>query len=264
MDVITPYHIEQFRAYVQTKKIGDTKRTVGRSSSNRYLALIRTMFNRARDWEMFHGQNPVSRVKFYRETGKAHPLSPAEAVAVVKAAAKVAADPRSPAQAAVADLITLMLNTGLRRSEALGLRWRDYTGAEITIVGKQDRRRTVPLNAAARATIERQPREGIYIFSIPNRLQPDNLRRTVKRIRKLSGVEHFHLHLCRHYAMTAMLAAGVDIQTCAEILGHSRLSTSLLYAHTTPERRMRAVDAITVGPDDGHRPSDVKTEVAEK
>lgn len=257
LDSVNSYHIEQLRARIMTRKIGDTARTVGRSSANRYLAMIRTMYNRARDWGMYSGENPVSRVKLYRETGRARPLASAEVMAVLEAAERITADPRSPAQAAIVDLVILMLNTGLRRSEALNLRWRDYRGAELDIIGKQDRRRTVPLNAAARAVIERQRREDIFVFPIPNRHQPDNLRRTVKRIRKLSGVEHFHLHLCRHYAMTAMLAAGVDIQTAAEVLGHSRITTSLIYAHTSPERRRRAVEAIEVGTIPCHSPSDV-------
>ena len=110
--------------------------------------------------------------------------------------------------------------------------------------------------AYIQAVIERQPRISPFIFDMPNRHQPDNLRRTVRRIKKLSGVEYFHLHLCRHYAMTARLAAGVDIQTGTEVLGHSRLSTSLLYAHTSPERKLRAVEAISIDTQDGHRPVD--------
>lgn len=267
LDAITPHHLEQFRAWVMTKQIGHTTKVVGRSSANRYLALVRTMYNRARDWGVYEGPNPVSRVKFYRETGKAQPLSPADVRAILAAARTIAADPLSPAQAAVADLIEFLLNTGLRRSEALCLRWRDYTGTAISVVGKQDRRRTVPLNMAAQAIVERQPRDGAFVFPIPNRHQPDNLRRTVKHIRKLSGVSHFHLHLCRHYATTAMLGAGVDIQTAAEILGHTRMSTSLLYAHSSPERKTRAVEAIAAAlpdTDAGHRPVDAHGEVADK
>jgi hypothetical protein len=41
-----------------------------------------------------------------------------------------------------------------------------------------------------------------------------------------------------------------------EVLGHSRLSTSLLYAHTSPERKLRAVEAISIDTQDGHRPVD--------
>ena len=268
LEGITTYAVEQFRASVRARdrrvKVKEKEHEAAKSTVNRYCALLRTMINRARDWGMFEGSNPVSKIKFYREPGKVRPLSPAEVGKVIGAARRISADPQSPAQALVADLIILMLNTGLRRSEALGVRWRDWRGANIEVVGKGERRRVVPLNAQARAVIERQPRVSPFIFDMPNRHQPDNLRRTVKRIRKLSGVEHFHLHLCRHYAMTAMLAAGVDIQTAAEVLGHSRLSTSLLYAHTSPERKMRAVETIEIGIDDRQRTVDVSAQVADK
>ena len=268
LEGITTYIVEQFRASVRARdrrvKVKEKEHEAAKSTVNRYCALLRTMINRAKDWGMFEGSNPVSKVKFYREPGKVRPLSPAEVGGVIKAARRISAEPQSPAQAVVADLIILMLNTGLRRSEALGVRWRDWRGADIEVVGKGERRRVVPLNSQARAVIERQPRVSPFIFDMPNRHQPDNLRRTVKRIRKLSGVEHFHLHLCRHYAMTAMLAAGVDIQTAAEVLGHSRLSTSLLYAHTSPERKMRAVESIVIDTEDGRSTVDVSAQVAEK
>jgi len=264
LEQISTHAVEQLRAWVMTKRIGHTTKTIGRSSANRYCAMLRTIFNKARDWGDYGGENPVSKVKFYREPQKTHPLSTAEVRSVLAAARTIQADPRSPIQRIAADLIVILLNTGLRRSEALGLRWRDYNGDEVVVIGKGERRRVVPINDEARAVIERQPRTGIYILPIPNRAQTDNLRRTVKRIRKVSGVAHFHLHLCRHYAMTAMLGAGVDIQTASEILGHSRFSTSLLYAHSTPERRRRAVEVISLDTPHGHRPADVEAQVAEK
>jgi hypothetical protein len=39
----------------------------GRYAANRTVALLRTMFNLARDWGYVSGDNPASRVKFYRE-----------------------------------------------------------------------------------------------------------------------------------------------------------------------------------------------------
>lgn len=249
MEDITPYIVEQFRADVcrHDRRQKDPSKTAKRSTANRYCALLRSMFNRAKDWGAFEGPNPLSKVKFYRESDKARPLTDEDVVAIMNAAREIAKTPESPAQARMPDILELYLNTGLRRAELLRLRWQDYHDSLINVLGKGERRRDVPLNAAAEAVIRRQPKTSAYIFDLPNRHQPDMFRRTVARIRKLSSVSHFHLHLCRHYAATKMLMAGIDIQTVAEILGQTRLSTTLLYVHSTPERRRDAVRAIQVG-----------------
>lgn len=221
------------------------------------------MFQKAADWGFYAGPNPVSKVKFFREAGKVRPLEQEESERVVAAARAIAAAPWSPLQRAIADLILFSLNTGLRRAEALLLRWRDVKDDALEIKGKREKTRLVPLNSPALAVLSRQPRKGEYVFDIPNRARIDVLRRTIVRIRKLSGVEHFHFHLCRHYFATRLLAAGVDIQTVADLLGHSRIMTSLLYSHSSPERMRAAVSVLEgPGPADtkhGHSPLDSKS-----
>lgn len=244
---ITPYLVEQFRADVCSQDRRSKKdKPAKRSTANRYCALLRTMINRARDWEIFNGPNPLSKVKFYRESEKARPLTEEDVSVVLKAAAQISEKPESPAQTVFADFLIFLFNTGLRLHEALRIRWQDFHDALVDVLGKGERRRSVPLNAEAIAAIGRQRKTSAFIFDIPNRDQYDLFRRTVAKIRKLSGVAHFHLHLTRHYFISGLLAAGVDIQTIAEIVGQTRLSTTLLYAHSTPERRRAAVRKIKV------------------
>lgn len=261
---ITPFHVEQLRVWIREHdrrakpKEGETPRTASKATANRYCALLRTFINRAIDWEIYAGTNPVSKVRFYKENGKVEPLTPADLAKVQAAARAVAADPYSQVQRVIADLIELSVNTGLRKSEALNLKWKDVTD-ELEVRGKRDKVRRVPLNAAARAAIERQPRiAGPFVFDVPNRGQVDVLRRTVVRIRELSKVRHFHFHLCRHFFMSELLARGVDLQTIADLMGHSRYMTSLIYAHSTPGRRRLAVETLA-GMDTkaGQSPADV-------
>jgi integrase len=248
---LTPYHIEQFRVWIRERdrrtkpKKEENPRPASKATANRYCALLRTFINRAIDWQIYMGPNPVSKVRFYKENGKVTPVSPEDLEKVRAAAREVAASPQSPIQRVIGDLIELSVNTGLRKSEALNLKWRDVSDTEIEIRGKREKIRRIPLNAAAHAVIDQQPKiGGPYIFDVPNRDQVDVLRRTIIRIRKLSKVQHFHFHLCRHYFMSSLLAAGVDLQTIADLMGHSRYMTSLIYAHSTPERRRRAVEVL--------------------
>jgi integrase len=255
LDAITPWHVEQFRAWVMDKSIGQTDRRVGRATANRYLALLRTMFNKAVDWGMFDGPNPISRVKFYREGKKVRPLTEAEIRAILDAADALAARKHAtPLQREAPAIFRLILNTGLRRSEALCLRWTDVGDDALTIRGKGGKVRSVPLNFQARAILAARAREGQFVFDVPGRTSPSLLRRITATISAKAGVP-FHVHLLRHAFASRLLASGVDIVTIGDLLGHSAAMTTLLYSHSNPGLMRRAVDTLS-----GHRQVDSSPE----
>jgi integrase len=69
------------------------------------------------------------------------------------------------------------------------------------------------------------------------------LRRTIGQIRKATGID-FHFHLLRHFFTTALLEKGVDFVTIGSLLGHSKITTSLIYSHTDRERKKRALELL--------------------
>jgi len=232
LDEITPYHIEQLKA--KLKKKGLSKATI-----NRYLQLLRGLFYKAIDWEVYNGPNPLKKSR------------------------EISQKPKSPLQKLFYDLVVFSLNTGLRKSEILNLKWKDIKEDEIIIEGKGNKLRSVPLNPRAKEIIAKQPNKNEYVFDIPNRHQKDLLRRTVNQIKKKTGIDfHFHLlrhyfnqikkktgidfhfHLLRHYFTTSLLEKGVDFVTIGSLLGHSKITTSLIYSHTDKERKKRAVDLL--------------------
>lgn len=218
---ITPYHVEQLKADLQVK--GRSPATI-----NRYLQILRGMFYRAIDWEMYHKPNPLKKVRFYREEPCRRLLTQDEVKRILEAAEAMAAKPRSPLQRVFPDMICLAVNTGLRKSEILNLRWADVRGDTITVKGKGEKTRTVPLNDEARRVIERQPRRTSRIFGDIGSDYTSVFRRTVEAIRKRSGVD-WHFHLLRHRFASTLLEFGVDIITVSELLGHSKAMTSLIY-----------------------------------
>ena len=159
------------------------------------------------------------------------------------AAREIAKKPGSQVQRIFAEIISFAINTGLRKSEILNLTWANVQDSEITVLGKGDKIRTVPLNAAARAIIDRQPKKDVYVFDVPNRRQQDLFRRTYAQITKRTKID-FHLHLLRHYFTTTLVEKGVDFITISAILGHSKLTTSLIYSHTDKEKMKRAVHML--------------------
>lgn len=60
LDDITPYHIEQLKAELKEGKL--SKATI-----NRYLQILRGLFYRAIDWEIYRKPNPLKKIRFYKE-----------------------------------------------------------------------------------------------------------------------------------------------------------------------------------------------------
>ena len=75
-------------------------------------------------------------------------------------------------------------------------------------------------------------------------IRPDGFRARFDRWRQVAGVT-CRFHDLRHFAAATMLAAGVDVRTVADILGHADVAVTLrMYAHTTPGGMADAADAI--------------------
>jgi len=236
LDDITPYHVEKLKTELKERKL--SKATI-----NRYLQILRGLFYRAIDWEIYKKPNPLKKIRFYKEEGAIQGLSGRDISRVLDAAKNISASPNSPLQKVFYDLCILALNTGMRKSEILDLEWKDIKGDEVEIIGKALKRRTIPLNSTARGIIESQPKKDEHVFDLSNRHQPDLFRRTIGQIRKKTGVD-FHFHKLRHFFASSLIEKGVDLITISELLGHSSKFTSLIYTHTNKERKKKAVSLL--------------------
>lgn len=205
--------------------------------------MLRGMFYRAIDWEIYAKPNPLKKVRFFRPQRTVQGLSRGEIAKVLRAAKKISETPLSPIQTCFYDIAILALNTGLRRSELLNLRWKDMKGDSLRIKGKGDKIREVPLNSKAKEAINRQQRRGEFVFDVPNRNNVTVLHNTTRKVSEMTGVD-FHIHLLRHAFTTSLVERGVDFVTIGAILGHSTVTMSLIYSHTDQEKMRRAVQSL--------------------
>jgi integrase len=175
-------------------------------------------------------------------------------------------------------LYALMLSVGLRRGEALGLRWDDFNDRTGVIqVRRQLQRETtglvlkdtktarsrrainlpLPMRQMLRAHRARQAKERLaladawidsgYIFttSIGTPIDPRNLLREFKSICANAGLGNWHVHELRHSAASIMLAMGVPLQVVCEVLGHASIRmTADVYGHILAPDRQAAADAM--------------------
>jgi len=237
---ITPYHIEQLKGWLKAQD----KPKLSKSTINRYLQIVRGMFYKAIDWEVYSGSNPVKKVRFYKESPQVHTLTPDQLEKVLQASREITQDPQSPIQKVWLDIVLLALNTGMRKSEILNLKWKDIKNEEVIVSGKGDKTRTIPLNDTALQILEGYPEKDRFVFDLDNRNDRWVIRRTVDQVRKRTGIP-FRFHQLRHRFATSLVEKGCDFVTISELLGHSKLTTSLIYSHTDKDRKRQAVESLS-------------------
>ncbi len=181
----------------------------------------------------------------------------------------------------VGALFSVALALGLRKGEALGLRWQDVdleagtlviSGALQRIGGKLERtqtknessRRMLRLPAVAVKVLRdhrvRQMEERllagekwrdsglVFTTTFGTPLDPRNVLRQFARVLKAAGIAYLRFHDLRHSCATLLLAQGVPARVVQDILGHSAIYVTMdIYSHVMPSMRedaARAMDSI--------------------
>ncbi|MDE0386812.1 MAG: tyrosine-type recombinase/integrase [Defluviicoccus sp.] len=133
-----------------------------------------------------------------------------------------------------ADIVRLLLLTGCRCGEIVGLRWSEVQPDALVLADSKTGPRRVPLNSQARRILDRQPR-GDSAFVFPSPLDPSRPRggelSLWRRIRKEAGIEDVRLHDLRHTHASHAVMNGVPVPVVSRLLGHSNVRMTLRYAH---------------------------------
>jgi integrase len=176
-------------------------------------------------------------------------------------------------------VLRLLVATGLRRGEALALRWPDLdlTNGLLRVRGTLSRvnghlvisepktersRRDVPLPPAtvallrsvkASQAVERLEAASIWVetgvvFTTESgrAVDPRNSVRAISTTAKALGMSGVGLHTLRHSFATHMLEAAVPLHTVSELLGHPSVAvTDDVYGHVSTEGARSAVDRLS-------------------
>lgn len=128
-------------------------------------------------------------------------------------------------------IITLGAHSGLRASEIAALRWEQIDlGAHSVqvLLGKGGKNRTVPLSGSCMAALSEmgRPVGGGAVFGFGRRAVWERVKNAALR----AGVRPRGAHSLRHAAGTELYRAGISLEQVARHLGHSDVSTTLVYA----------------------------------
>lgn len=164
-------------------------------------------------------------------------------------------------QAAMArDACILVLNTGLRQNDVLGLTDFNISGRFIELVqGKTRRRVSIPLNDVAMEVINQYRGHGLlfpsqHIFTKGKPMQ--YIRRAIAGACKRAGIDRLTIRDLRRTFATRLAENGEDALTIAGLLGHSDLRMVHRYARTN-ELMLKAVEKLA-------KPSDVTLQSMKK
>lgn len=167
-----------------------------------------------------------------------------------------------PTQIRDGTLVRLLFFTGIRIGEAIRLNVDDIDWEEnqLRVIGKGDKERLIPINSKL-AQILRQwldVRQTITPIESPalfislggprrgGRLSHDAMLLAVRGCFKAIGIppKKYSPHKLRHTCATELLRKGVPVEQISQILGHAKLDTTLIYAHTEPAKLRSALEKL--------------------
>ena len=208
-------------------KIGEAH---GHYSANRTLALLCTMFNLARTWGFFKGENPAHDIKPFKEYKRERFLTPEE-LEKVNVALLDEPDWRWRTYFPLAFML------GTRKTELLTMRWADIDLTARTWripETKAGNSHLLPLPMPAMAMLEALPSRDKSEWVFPGEGASGHIVEPAKawqRIRARAGVPDVRIHDLRHTLASWLVAQGFNLPLVGRALNHTQTATTARYAH---------------------------------
>lgn len=215
--------------------------------ANRAVTLLCGIFTWAADEGFVTSDvNPCHRIKKHPERRRERYLSAAELARLGVALAR-AEDGATELPAAIL-AIRLLLLTGCRKSEILGLRWEDvdFERACLHLPDSKTGPKTVPLGAPALKLLAEAERQGPLVCPGGRAGKPfSNLYKPWGRLCKAAGITGARPHDMRHSYVSAATAGGESLVIVGAILGHSAAGMTARYSHLSDDPVRAAADRIS-------------------
>lgn len=169
------------------------------------------------------------------------------------------------------DVFLVECYTGLRISDILNLRWRNYNGTELSIrMRKTDKDHVIKVNNVVKGIIDKRRQilevnninitPDRYIFNILNvdldKISPQDalnaisgataiINKNLKKIAKKAEIQkNISTHIGRHTFAYLMVAKNVNPFIMKELLGHSDIRVTQIYAKASKANKDKAIDAL--------------------
>ncbi len=181
--------------------------------------------------------------------------------------------PASPQSARDQAILELLYSCGLRLSELIQLDWRyfktanyestgwlDSNEATVSVLGKGQKRRSVPVGQQALDALQKWLSEkdsflaaakpalvdphALFLAARGKRLQGRAVQLIVAAAAQRAGIQaKVHPHVLRHSFASHLLQSSADLRAVQELLGHANISTTQIYTSLDFQRLAAVYDA---------------------
>ena len=156
---------------------------------------------------------------------------------------RILASAKSQRNNYICSVIEFAIETGMRRSEILKLKWHDInleTGFASLYDTKNGEDRKVPLTKRCIEVLNQLTRNHEYVFPISATCLNQAWRRAVKK----AEIKDLRFHDLRHEAVSRFFEMGMSVPEVALISGHKDLTQLFRYTHLNPENVFKKYDAF--------------------
>lgn len=224
--------VNHLRLYIQdASRNRKTGRPVSKNTLNQRKSIIRSFFSWLYEEEYIE-KDPSVRIKPERADAKPRTAYQDTQVEALRRACDNLRDRA---------IVDLLRSSGIRVAECVGLDRRDVDldGREVTVFGKGEKWRVSYIDAAAVVSIRAylatrtDDCEALFVSErAPHRrLSTSGVRKALHRLTPQSGVQNVIPHRFRYTMATDALLAGMPVESVQSVLGHSRIETTMHYAH---------------------------------
>ncbi|MEP4486622.1 MAG: tyrosine recombinase XerC [Halioglobus sp.] len=228
------------------------RRGLAGSSIQRSLSAARSLFNFL-GRENGYPRNPAASVQAPRKPRKLPKTMDADQVDQY-----LNFEQDSPLASRDRAIAELFYSSGLRLAElvAVNLQDIDHQAKLISVTGKGNKTRTVPVGGAALGAIEQWLQQRPPIAADPEsanalftslrgkRISVRNIQDRIKLQGRKSGMsQDVHPHMLRHSFASHMLESSGDLRAVQELLGHANIATTQIYTHLDFQHLAKVYDA---------------------
>lgn len=233
---VSPLAVDRFVAKRQ-------KDGVKNSTINRELTVLKKMLNLAIDWQFDIQKNPVKRARYFSEEKyrRDRVLSSEEESVLFREAAPH-----------LKPILTCALQTGMRCSEILGLRWENVSLEKRQIhikaeSSKSGKARIIPINSTLSHELKKLCGANEFVFLYKSR-PVKSINAAFTNARQRAGIKDLTFHDLRHTVASRLTSKGADPVTVKNILGHSNLRTTEIYLHSNLKRMREEIELLDGAP----------------
>jgi site-specific recombinase XerD len=244
---ITRQDVERLRAVLAQE--------LSHATVNRYMALLKTVFNKAIEWGKTK-YNPVQGIKQFKETHRIRFLTDEEEERLEAVFHKE-----------YWPWLEVAFHTGMRRAEQFELSWENvnFQTRTLTIMlSKHGEIRHIPMNDRVMEILRSLPSRlnSPWVFTSSNGETPMDANNFVRRIfmpaLRKAEIKDLRWHDLRHTFASRLVMDGADLRTVQELMGHKTIVMTMKYAHLSPGHRMDTVQRLV-----GNR-TDTRTDTTTK